>query len=166
MLIPLSLGAFPIVFWAVRRSARKQEPLKKGSSLEFGIARGPKLLIGVVLLLLIAFTIFIFIASFNVGEGIVAALIPIAVLIAIVMALPTAIVVDNTGVTQRRLLFADRHTSWTDISTVTADANRGRTIIWSNDGKIAAVFSWFLAGRREIEQEIRAHAKHAVFERE
>ena len=166
MLIPLSLVAFPIVFWAIRRSARRQGPVRKGLALEFGIARGPKLLIAFVLIVLVAFTILVFATSFSRGASPVGIIIPLVVIVGIVLAIPHAVVLDDTGIRQRRLLFSKRCTPWADVSTVTGDANRGRTIVWSSDGEIAAVFSWFLAGRHQFEEEIRAHVKHAVFERD
>ena len=165
MLIPLSIVGLPIVFWLIRRSSNHGEPFRSGNTIKFRVSGPAKFLIAFVLLLLIAFTVFIGTALLNSGGNLVAILIPIAVTIAIVLALPTAIVVDDTGIRQRRL-FRDRHTSWADISTVTRHSNRGRTIVRSNDGKIAAVFSWFLQGRHRFEQEIRAHAKEVVFERD
>jgi len=166
MLIPLSLVAFPIVFWAVRRSAQRQEPVRKGLALQFGIARGAKLLIAFVLILMVAFTIFVLAASFSPGASPVAVIIPVAVLVAIGLAMPRAVVLDDTGINQRRLLLPDRHTPWSDVSVVARDTNSGRTLVWSNDGKIAAVFSPFSAGRRQFVEEIRARAKHVVFERD
>jgi len=44
-LIPLSLLGIPVCFWAVRRSASKEEPLTSGQSLEFRITRGFRLLL-------------------------------------------------------------------------------------------------------------------------
>jgi len=59
MLVPLSLLALPIAFSSIKRSARKQEPLSDGATLEFALARGMQILIGLVLILLAAFTILV-----------------------------------------------------------------------------------------------------------
>jgi hypothetical protein len=80
--------------------------------------------------------------------------------------MPHAVVIDDIGINQRRLFLPDRHTRWEDISSVARDAKTGRTFVWSNDGKIAAVFSPFLVGRHDFEQQIRVHAKHVAFERD
>jgi hypothetical protein len=130
------------------------------------MARGPKLLIAFVLIILVVFTIVVFAASFTPGASPVAVIIPVAVLLAIGLAMPHAVVLDDTGLNQRRLFLPDRHTRWSDVSVVARDTNTGRTLVWSNDGKIAAVFSPFLVGRHDFEQEIRARAKHVAFERD
>jgi len=162
-LIPLSLVAFPIVFWAVRRSAERHEPVRKGLAIQFGIARGAKLLLSFVVILLVAFTIFVLAASLSPGANPVAVIIPVAVIVAIGFATPHAVVLDDIGINQRRLLLPDRHTRWEDVSSVARDAKTGRTFVWSNDGKIAAVFSPFFAGHRQFVKEIRVRAKHAMF---
>jgi len=87
-------------------------------------------------------------------------------MVAILLAVPRAVILDETGIMQRRLLFANRQTSWPDIATVARDARTGRIFVWSNERRIAAVFSPVMVGHRRFVQEIMARAKNVVFEKE
>jgi uncharacterized Tic20 family protein len=164
MLIPLSILALPVAFWLIKRSASKQEPFIHGAVLEFPLTRGMRFLIGFVLALLLAFTVLILFALISSGGSPFAVLIPLAVLLAITIATPAAVVVDDTGIRQRRWPLAERQTAWTEVATVTRGANTGRIFVWSTNGKIAAVFSPQLVGQQRFEHEIRARAKNVVFE--
>jgi uncharacterized Tic20 family protein len=166
LLIPFSLLALPVAFSFIKRSAHKKEPLSNGTELEFALACGMQLLIGFVLILLDAFTILVLVVSLSAGGSPFAALIPAAVVVAIVLAIPHAVVLDDNGIRQRRWLFPSRQTAWADIATVTRDPNTGRTFVWSISGDLAAVFSPLLAGQRRFEHEIKAHANYVVFERD
>jgi len=96
--------------------------------------------------------------------GSLAVLIPLAVIAAILLAIPRAVILDEAGIMQRRLLFANRQTAWPEVATVARDARTGRTFVWSNERRIAAVFSPVMGGHHRFVQEIRARAKNVVFE--
>ena len=163
-LIPLSLLVLPVVFWSIKRSAKKQEPLVNGTSLEFPLTRGMRFLIGFVLALLVAFTGLVLVVLKASGGSPFAVLIPLAVLVAVVLAIPRAVVLDEDGIRQRRWPLADRQTAWADVASVSRGSNTGRIFVWSTDGTIAAVFAPQLVGQRRFKHEVMTRAKHVVFD--
>jgi uncharacterized Tic20 family protein len=161
-----SIIGLPLLFWYVKRSAPKQEPLSSRETLVFTLVRPMQLLIWFVITLLIAFMILVLFTSTDPQGRAVALLIPLGVRIAILVAIPRSVILDETGIRQRRLLLPDRQTAWSELTTVSRDRHTGRIFLSSINGKIAAVFSPQLIGLRRFEQEVRIRAKHAVFEYE
>jgi len=164
MLIPISALGLPIVFWLIKRSAREAEPVRNGASFEFVLGRGLFLLLRLVELLLVAFTVMVFVAVVSTGGSLFAVLIALVVLAAILLATPRSVVVDDDGLRQSRWPLAERQTQWNEIATVSRDARIGGTLVWSTNRNLAAVFSPQLIGQQQFEKEIRARAQNVVFE--
>lgn len=164
MLIPISLLALPIVFWLVKRSARNTEPVRNGPAFEFALGRGMVLLLRLVELLLAAFTVLVFVAIVSRGGSPLAIFIPLVILAAILFATPRPVILNDDGLRQSRWPLAERQTPWSEVATVSRDPRTGKTLVWSADHNIAAVFSPQLVGQQQFEKEIRARAKNVVFE--
>lgn len=164
MLIPISALGLPIVFSLIKRSARKEEPVTNGTALEFSLACGMKTLVRSVLLALAAFTVFVLVTVLSVGASFLAVLIPLSVLIAVSLAIPRPIVLDDAGIRQQRWLLPDRQTGWAEIATFSRGQNTGRMFVWTTAGRIAAVFSPQMVAEGRFEHEIRTRAKNVVCE--
>ncbi len=104
------------------------------------------------------------VAALSSGASLLAVLIPLAVLVAMVLAIPHSVILDDGGIRQRRWLITDRQTPWAEIATVARGRNTGRIFVWSKTGGLAVVFSPLLVGQGRFEHEIRARAKDVVLE--
>lgn len=163
-LLLLAIIGLPIVLRTIKRSTKTQGPLIIGSTVEFPIVSGMRLLIRLVLVLLSAFCVLVFVASLSPGGSVFVVLIPLSVLVAIILAIPRPVVIDSEGIRQGRVLLQEHRTTWNEVSSVARDEQTGRTVVRSKDGNVAAVFSPVLAGRQRFEEEIRVRAKNVVFE--
>jgi hypothetical protein len=134
MLVTLSILALPIAFWLIRRSALKQEPLTDGGALEFPITRGMRFLIDSVVIALIGFSVLILGTALIQGEGWYAVFMPLAVLLAILMATPGAVVLDHAGIRQHRWLLGDKTIAWNEIAWMRHGWRTGAIYVKSKNG--------------------------------
>jgi uncharacterized Tic20 family protein len=79
----LIISPFAILFWWLRRSARRLHPRENGTSVEFSLAPQMLVLIEIVIVSLVALTALSVLETIRKGEGLYAALIPLSVLAAI-----------------------------------------------------------------------------------
>lgn len=93
-----------------------------------------RFLIGLVLILLAAFTVLVLMEAVRNGEGFYAALIPLCVLAAIIAAEPRAVLTDHDGIRQRRWLGPDRVIAWSEIAWMKRGRNTGATYVKSQKG--------------------------------
>ena len=156
-LLLVSPVALALSFFLIKRSARKQQPRQEGAALEFVPASGTKFLFRLVLILLIAFTILVLAMALSKGEGWYAVLIPLAVLVAILLAEPKPVVVDHNGIRQRRWLRQDREIAWDEIAWMKRGWRTGVTYVKSKNGGRPISFSPLMVGRPRFEREVRAH---------
>jgi hypothetical protein len=168
-MLPL-LGASPIIllaglaifFWLIKRSAKRAEPRADGSALEFFLAPGMAFLLSLVLLLLGAFVVLVLAVSLSRGgEGWYGVFIPLAVLVAIILAKPRAVLLDQNGVRQQRWLHKDREIPWAEIAWMRRGWRTGTTYVKSRNGGRPISFSPLLVGQARFEREVRAHAEQS-----
>jgi hypothetical protein len=163
-LLGLLLGFLPIILFMclfswLRRSAKNHKPRQEGSALEFAVAPGMRILLRSILVALCAFSVLVMWASRSAGDGLIAVLIPISVLIAIVLARPRPVVVDHNGIRQRRWIREDRAIAWHEIVSVRRGSNTGTTYVRSRSGGRPISFSPLLVGQSRFVREVRAHAR-------
>src|SRR5439155_22071109 len=112
-LFALIAGVSPIIFFMLlftwlRRSAKKLSPTYEGTSVEFYVSPGMRNLLWLTVFFLIAFTVLILATSLSRGgDGWYGVLIPLAVLLAILLAMPRTIIADDRGIRQRRWIRGD-----------------------------------------------------------
>src|SRR5580692_7649117 len=92
------------------------------------------------------------------GGGIVCALIPVSVLVAILLAEPRTVLIDHDGIRQHRWLRGDRVISWNEIAWMKRGRNTGTTYVKSRNGGRPVSFSPLLVGQSRFEREVRKHA--------
>ena len=160
----LLVGSSPIVlfmclFLWLRRSAKKYQPREDGSELEFFVAPGMRILLGLVLIALVAFTALALAVSVRQGEGWYGIFIPLSVLAALLLAKPRPVVVDHLGIRQQRWIRRDREVPWDQVAWVRRGRNTGATYVKSRKGGRPISFSPLLVGQSRFEREVRAHAK-------
>ncbi len=161
--LPYVLFAF--LFWWLRRSARRHGPKQQGSALEFSLVSGMRFLLGTVLILLAAFTITILIVAVSQEEGRYAALIPLAVLLALLSVTPQTVKLDHDGIRQRRWFRADRTIAWSEVAWIKRGRRTGATYVKSKNGGRPISFSPLMVGQSRFEREVRAHVRgHASLE--
>ena len=117
-----------------------------------------RLLLGFVLALLSAFTIFILVVTLVAGEGQYAGLIPMGVLVAMLAARPRPVLLDHKGIRQPRWFRGDREIAWADIAWIKRGWNSGSTYVRSRSGGRPITFSPLLVGQSRFEREVRAHS--------
>ncbi len=159
ILLLVSPVALAISFFLIKRSARKQEPRQEEAALEFAPAPAMQFLLGLVLLLLIAFSILVLVMALSAGEGWYAVFIPLAVLVALLLAKPRPVVLDHNGIRQRRWLRQDRAITWDEIAWMKRGWRTGVTYIKSKKGGRPISFSPLIVGQSRFEREVRAHVR-------
>ncbi len=148
-----------LLFWWIRRSAKKLRPHENGTSIEFSLAPRMHVLIEIVIVSLFAFTALTVFETVRTGEGQYAALIPLLVLAAILLAKPSTVWTDREGIRQRRLLRGDRIIAWNEIAWMKRGRNTGTTYVKSRNGGRPVSFSPLLVGQSRFEREVRKHAR-------
>ena len=118
-----------------------------------------RLLIGVVLGLVVAFTVLALVEISRKGGNLLALLIPLCVLAAIILATPHAVMADHNGIRQRRWLFGDRVIAWNEIAWMRRGTNTGATYVKSRNGGRPISFSPLLVGQTRFEREVRARRR-------
>jgi len=155
----LFVAPFALLFWWLRRSAKRLRPRENGSAAEFFLAPRMRILIGVVVTLLVAFTILALEEIVRKGGSLYAALIPLSVLFAIILAEPRAVLTDRDGIHQRRWLRGDRVIAWNEIAWMRRGQNTGATYVKSRNGGRPISFSPLLVGQARFEQEVKRHTR-------
>jgi hypothetical protein len=90
--------SFMLLFNWLRRSAKKHSPRHEGTSIEFYVSPGMRVLLGITVSLLVAFTVLVLLTALSRGgDGWYGVLIPLAVLLAIGLAIPRTIILDTRG---------------------------------------------------------------------
>ena len=155
----LFVSPFMVLFWWIRRSAKKAHPRENGTTTEFSLAPSMLVLIEIVILLLLAFTVLVTVETIRNGEGFYASLIPLSVLIAILLAKPRSVWTDHEGIHQHCWLRGDRIIAWNEIASMKKGRNTGTTYIKSRNGGRPVSFSALLVGRSRFEKEVRRHIR-------
>jgi len=155
----LFVSPFMLLFWWIRRSARKLRPREDGTSVEFCLAPRMLVLVEIVIVSLVAFTGLIVWETGRKGEGLYAALIPLSVLVAILLAEPRTILINHEGIRQHRWLRGDRVIAWNEIAWMRRGRNTGSTYVKSRNGGRPVSFSPLLVGQSRFEREVRKHAR-------
>jgi len=157
LLRALFVAPFALLFWFLRRSAKKHHPREDGAFLEFSLAPGMLILIWIVGSALVAFTGLVLLATTRSGGSSLAALIPLSVLVAILAATPRTVSTDQGGVRQHRWFGGDRVIPWNEVAWIKRGRNTGATYIKSRNGGRPISFSPLLSGRGRFEREVRIH---------
>jgi hypothetical protein len=147
-----------LLFWWIRRSTKKLRPREDGASVEFSLAPRMHVLIEIVTVSLVAFTALTVWETVRKGEGLYAALIPISVLVAILLAEPRTVLINDEGIRQHRWLRGDRVIPWNEIAWMRRGRNTGTTYVKSRNGGRPVSFSPLLIGQSRFEREVRKHA--------
>jgi len=159
LLRALFVAPFALLFWWLRKSAKNLRPREHDSAVEFFLAPRMRILVGVVLGLLVAFTVLILVEISRKGGSLYASLIPLCVLAAIILATPHAVMTDHNGIRQRRWLFGDRVIAWDEIAWMRRGRNTGATYVKSRNGGRPISFSPLLVGQARFEREVRARRR-------
>jgi hypothetical protein len=165
-LLGLLVGSSPILFFMLlfnwlRRSAKKLTPSHEGTSITFYVSPAMRILLWIVLFLLIAFIVLVFVTSLSRGgDGWYGVFIPLAVLLAILLAMPRRVTVDHLGIRQHRWIGGDREIAWNEIAWMRQGSNTGVTYVKSKNGGRPVSFSPLLVGQSRFEHEVRARATH------
>src|ERR1700693_3670685 len=160
----LFFSPFMLLFWWIRRSTRKLRPRENGGSVEFYLAPRMLVLIEIVIVSLLAFTALIVLETVRKGGGLYAALIPLSVLTAILLAKPRTVSTDHEGIHQRRWLRGDRVIAWNDIAWMKRGRNTGTTYVKSRSGGRPVSFSAPLVGQSRFEREARKQARELALD--
>ena len=155
----LFVSPFMLLFWWIRRSARKLGPREDGTSIEFSLAPRMLVLVEIVMVSLVAFTALTVWETVRKGEGLYAALIPLSVLVAILLAEPRTVLINHEGIRQHLWLRGDRVIAWNEIGWMRRGRNTGTTYVKSRNGGRAISFSPLLVGQSRFEREVRKHAR-------
>jgi hypothetical protein len=158
ILLLVSPVGLAISFFLIRRYARKQGPKQDGSTLEFVLAPGMQFLLGLVLVLLVAFTVLTLAVALSNGEGWYGAFIPLSVLVAIQLARPRRVLLDQSGIRQRRWMGGDREIAWSEVAWMKRGWRTGTTYVRSRNGGHPISFSPLLVGQSRFEREVRSHS--------
>ncbi len=153
-----------LLFWWIRRSTKKLRPRENGNSIEFSPAPRMHVLIEIVTVSLVAFTALIVWETVRAGEGLYAALIPVSVLVAILVAEPRTVLIDDEGIRQHRWLRGDRIIAWNEVAWMGRGRNTGTTYVKSRNGGRPVSFSPLLVGQSRFEQEVRKHARELALD--
>ena len=114
-------------------------------------------LIEIVVVLLVAFTGLVLFETVRKGEGLYAALIPLSVLSAILLAKPRPVLTGPDGIHQPRWFRGDRVIVWNDVAWMKRGRNTGTTYVKSRNGGRPVSFSPLLVGQTRFEREVRKH---------
>ena len=88
-----------------------------------------------------------------------AALIPVSVLVAILLAEPRTVLINHEGIRQHRWLRRDRVIAWNEIAWMRRGRNTGTIYVKSRNGGRPVSFSPPLVGQSRFEREVRKHAR-------
>jgi len=157
----LFVSPFMLLFWWIRRSAKRARPRENGTMTEFSLAPSMLVLIEIVILLLVAFTALVTVETIRNGEGFYATLIPLSVLLAILLAKPGTVWTDHEGIHQHRWLRSDRIIAWNEIAWMKKGRNTGTTYVKSRNGGRPVSFSALLVGQSRFEREVREHTRES-----
>jgi uncharacterized Tic20 family protein len=157
LLRALFVAPFALLFWWLRKSAKKLQPREEVAAVEFFLSPRMRILIGIVLGLLVAFTVLTLVETVGKGGSLYAALIPLSVLAAIILATPHAVMTNHNGIRQRRWFLGDRVIAWDEIAWMRRGRSTGATYIKRRSGGRPISFSPLLVGQARFEQEVRAH---------
>jgi hypothetical protein len=116
-----------------------------------------RLLLGLVLFLLTAFTVLVLIVALSQSGAWYAVFIPLSVLAAILLAKPRPVALDHNGIRQKRWLREDREIVLTEIAWMERGWRTGTTYVRSKNGGRPISFSLLLVGQSRFEREVRAH---------
>lgn len=155
----LFVSPFMLLFWWIHRSARKLRPREDGTSIEFSLAPRMLVLVEIVIVSLVAFTALTVWETVRKGEGLYAALIPLSVLVAILLAEPRTVLINHEGIRQLLWLRSDRVIAWNEIAWMRRGRNTGTTYVKSRNGGRPISFSPLLVGQSRFELEVRKHAR-------
>jgi hypothetical protein len=155
----LFVSPFMLLFWWIRRSTRRLHPRESGTSVEFCLAPRMLVLVEIVIVSLVAFIGLTVVEMVRKGEGWYAALIPLSVLAAILLAKPRTVSTDHEGIRQRRWLRGDRVIAWNEIAWMRRGGNTGTTYVKSRNGGRPVSFSPLLVGQSRFEREVRKHTR-------
>jgi uncharacterized Tic20 family protein len=147
LLRALFLAPFALLFWWLRKSAKKLQPREGNSGVEFFLAPRMRILIGIVLGLLIGLAVLVAVGIARKGGSSYALLIPLCVFAAIILATPHDVVTDHNGIRQRRWLLGDRAIAWDEIAWMKRGPNTGATYVKSRNGGRPISFSPLLVGQ-------------------
>lgn len=159
LLRALFVAPFALLFWWLRKSAKKLQPREEVSAVEFFLSPRMRILIGIVIGLLVAFTILILREIVRKGGSLYAALIPLSVLAAIILATPHAVMTDHNGIRQQRWLLGDRVIAWDEIAWMKRGQSTGATYVKSRNGGRPISFSPLLVGQARFEREVRSRRR-------
>jgi uncharacterized Tic20 family protein len=154
----LFVAPFMLLFWWLRRSARKHKPKEENGVLEFTLAPGMRILISIVVVALLGFSALAWVASLSQGGVWYVVLIPLSVLAAILLAWPRTVVLDHNGIRQRLWLMGDREVGWSDIAWMKRGRRTEATYVKSKQGGRPISFSPLLVSQSLFEKEVRARA--------
>ena len=154
----LFVSPFMLLLWWIRRSTKGLRPREDGTYVEFSLAPRMHVLIEIVTVSLVAFSALTVWETVRKGEGSYAALIPVSVLVAILLAEPRTVLIDHDGIRQHRWLRGDRVISWNEIAWMKRGRNTGTTYVKSRNGGRPVSFSPLLVGQSRFEREVRKHA--------
>ncbi len=155
----LFVSPFMLLFWWIRRSAKKALPRGDGTAIEFSLAPRMLVLIEIVIVSLAAFTALTVWETVRKGEGLYAALIPLSVLAAILLAKPRTVWTDREGIRQQRWLGGHRFIAWDEIAWMRRGRNTGTTYVKSRNGGRPLSFSPLLVGQSRFERDVRQHTR-------
>lgn len=155
----LFVSPFMLLFWWIRCSARRLGPREDGNSVEFSLAPRMRVLVEIVIVSLVAFTALIVLETVRKGEGLLAPLIPLSMLVAILLAEPRTILINHEGIRQHRWLRRDRFIAWNEIAWTRRGRNTGSTYVKSRNGGRPVSFSPLLVGQSRFEREVRKRAR-------
>ncbi len=93
-----------------------------------------------------------------------AALIPLSVLAAILLAKPRSVLTDHEGIHRGRWLRQDRVIAWNEIAWMRRGRNTGTTYVKSRNGGRPMSFSPLLVGQSRFEREVRKHARELALD--
>jgi hypothetical protein len=160
----LFVSPFMLLFWWIRRSTRKLRPRENGTSVEFSLTPRMHVLIDIVAASLVAFTALTLWETIPKGKGLYAALIPVSVLVAILLAEPRTILINHEGIRQHRWIRADRVIAWNEIAWMRRGRNTGTTYVKSRNGGRPVSFSPLLVGQSRFEREVRKQARELALD--
>jgi uncharacterized Tic20 family protein len=156
----LAVAPFILLFWWMRRTAKKETPRQNSAALEFPVSRRFRILLLVVIVALVALILLTLSYTFRRG-GLYAMFIPMSVLIAILAASPMPVTLDESGIRQGHWLGGEREIPWAEIASMKRGPSTGCTYIKSRKGGVRISFSPLLVGQSRFEHEVRAR-RHQI----
>jgi hypothetical protein len=146
-------------FEIFRQSANNQQPSQQGSGLAFGLCLWMKLLLGALSIILFLLGVVVWMALMPEGGPYLVLLIPFGLLFALVIAKPTGVVTDETGVLQTRW-FRSNEIPWSEVVEAVRNPDNGCTDVRGKWGTMIS-FSPYLVAQDRYDKEILVHTKLA-----